>query len=150
MLGMPLSKISMKKSDAGGGFGVRGEFYPEDFLVPYLARETGRPVKWIEDRQENLVATNHSREQTHRLRAAFDEENRLLGLRDEVWHDNGAYIRTHGIIVADLTLAMLPGPYRVPAYEGTAHVARSEEHTSELQSRQYLVCRLLLEKKKNE
>jgi CO/xanthine dehydrogenase Mo-binding subunit len=123
LMDMPLSRISMKKSDAGGGFGVRGEFYPEDFLVPYLARETGRPVKWIEDRQENLVATNHSREQTHRLQAAFDEENRLLALRDEVWHDNGAYIRTHGVIVADLTLAMLPGPYRVPAYEGTAHVA---------------------------
>jgi aerobic carbon-monoxide dehydrogenase large subunit len=123
LMEMPLSRISMKKSDAGGGFGVRGEFYPEDFLVPYLARETGRPVKWIEDRQENLVATNHSREQTHRLQAAFDDENRLVGLRDEVWHDNGAYIRTHGIIVADLTLAMLPGPYRIPAYEGTAHVA---------------------------
>ena len=123
MLGMPLSRISMKKSDAGGGFGVRGEFYPEDFLVPYLARETGRPVKWIEDRSENLVATNHSREQGRRLEAAFDEGHRLLGLRDEVWHDNGAYMRTHGVIVADLTLAMLPGPYRVPAYEGTAHVA---------------------------
>ncbi len=123
MLGMPLSRISMKKSDAGGGFGVRGEFYPEDFLVPYLARETGRPVKWIEDRAENLVAANHSREQVHRIGAAFDEEHRLLGLRDEVWHDNGAYIRTHGVIVPDLTLAMLPGPYRVPAYEGTAHVA---------------------------
>ena len=123
MLGMPLNRISMKKSDAGGGFGVRGEFYPEDFLVPYLARELGRPVKWIEDRAEHLVATNHSREQVHRLEAAFDAEHRLLGLRDEVWHDNGAYIRTHGVIVADLTLAMLPGPYRLAAYEGTAHVA---------------------------
>ncbi|HEY6751824.1 MAG TPA: xanthine dehydrogenase family protein molybdopterin-binding subunit [Rubrobacteraceae bacterium] len=123
LLGMPLSRISMKKSDAGGGFGVRGEFYPEDFLVPYLARETGRPVKWIEDRAEHLIATNHSREQVHKLEAAFDEEHRLLGLRDEVWHDNGAYVRTHGVIVADLTLAMLPGPYRVPAYEGTAHFA---------------------------
>lgn len=123
MLGMPLNKISMKKSDAGGGFGIRGEFYPEDFLVPYLARETGRPVKWIEDRAENLVSANHSRDQVHRIAAAFDEEHRLLGLRDEVWHDNGAYIRTHGVIVPDLTLAMLPGPYRVPAYEGTAHVA---------------------------
>src|ERR687890_833529 len=123
LLGMPLSRISMKKSDAGGGFGVRGEFYPEDFLVPYLARETGRPVKWIEDRAEHLVATNHSREQVHKLEAAFDDEHRLLGLRDEAWHDNGAYVRTHGVIVADLTLAMLPGPYRVPAYEGTAHFA---------------------------
>jgi aerobic carbon-monoxide dehydrogenase large subunit len=123
MLEMPLSRISMKRSDAGGGFGVRGEFYPEDFLVPYLARETGRPVKWIEDRAEHLVAANHSREQMRRLEAAFDDEHRLLALRDEVWHDNGAYVRTHGVIVADLTLAMLPGPYRVPAYEGTAHVA---------------------------
>jgi aerobic carbon-monoxide dehydrogenase large subunit len=123
MLGMPLNRISMKKSDAGGGFGVRGEFYPEDFLVPYLARELGRPVKWVEDRAEHLVATNHSREQVHRLEAAFDDEHRLLGLRAEVWHDNGAYIRTHGVIVADLTLAMLPGPYRLAAYEGTAHVA---------------------------
>ena len=123
MLKMPLNRISTKKSDAGGGFGVRGEFYPEDFLVPYLARKTGRPVKWTEDRQENLVATNHSREQLHRLWAAFDQEHRLLGLRAEVWQDNGAYIRTHGVIVPDLTLAMLPGPYRVPAYEGTAHVA---------------------------
>jgi CO/xanthine dehydrogenase Mo-binding subunit len=123
MLGMPLYRISMKKSDAGGGFGVRGEFYPEDFLVPYLARETRRPVKWVEDRAEHLVAANHSREQVHRIEAAFDDEHRLLGLRDEVWHDNGAYIRTHGVIVPDLTLAMLPGPYRVPTYEGTAHVA---------------------------
>jgi carbon-monoxide dehydrogenase large subunit/6-hydroxypseudooxynicotine dehydrogenase subunit gamma len=123
MLGMPLNRISMKKSDAGGGFGIRGEFYPEDFLVPYLARETKRPVKWIEDRAENLVSANHSRDQVHRIEAAFDEEHRLLGLRDEVWHDNGAYIRTHGVIVPDLTLAMLPGPYRVPAYEGTAQVA---------------------------
>lgn len=123
MLDMPLNRISMKKSDAGGGFGVRGEFYPEDLLVPYLARETRRPVKWIEDRAEHLVATNHSREQIHKIEAAFDDQHRLLALRDEVWHDNGAYVRTHGVIVADLTLAMLPGPYRLPAYEGTAHFA---------------------------
>lgn len=127
MLGIPLNRISMKKSDAGGGFGVRGEFYPEDFLVPYLARKTRRPVKWVEDREEHLVATNHSRDQVHRIEAAFDDQNRLLGLRDEVWHDNGAYIRTHGVIVADLTLAMLLGPYRVPAYRGTAHVAMTNK-----------------------
>jgi carbon-monoxide dehydrogenase large subunit/6-hydroxypseudooxynicotine dehydrogenase subunit gamma len=123
LLDMPVSKISMRKTDVGGGFGVRGEFYPEDFLAPYLARTTGRPVKWIEDRSESLVATNHSREQAHRIRAAFDDDYQLLALQDEVWHDNGAYIRTHGIIVAELTLSMLPGPYRIPAYEGIAHVA---------------------------
>ena len=121
-LGVPAERVSIRRSDAGGGFGVRGELYPEDLLVPYLARALGRPVKWIEDRAEHLVATNHSREQLHRLEAAFDGEHRLLALRDELWHDNGAYLRTHGVVVPELTLSMLPGPYNLPAYEGTAHV----------------------------
>lgn len=123
MLGLAESEIHLNASDAGGGFGVRGEFYAEDYLVPALALATGRPVKWIEDRSEHLVATNHSRQQVHDVRAAFDAEHRLLAISDEVWHDNGAYARTHGVLVADLTLSMLPGPYRVPAYRGTAHVA---------------------------
>ena len=121
-LGMDPGRISVRRSDAGGGFGPRGELYPEDVLAAYLARRLGRPVKWIEDRAEHLVATNHSREQRHRIEAAFDAEHRLLALRDEIWHDNGAYLRTHGAVVAELTLSMLPGPYRVPAYEGVAHV----------------------------
>ena len=79
-------------------------------------------MKWIEDRAEHLVACNHSREQRHRIEAAFDADHRLTALRDELWHDNGAYLRTHGVVVAELTLAMLPGPYRVPAYAGVAHV----------------------------
>jgi carbon-monoxide dehydrogenase large subunit/6-hydroxypseudooxynicotine dehydrogenase subunit gamma len=123
LLQVPEASIRLHGADAGGGFGVRGEFYPEDFLIPFLASVTGRPVKWIEDRSEHLVATNHSRHQVHRIEAAFDADHRLLALVDELWHDNGAYIRTHGVIVPDLTLSMLPGPYRVPAYRGTAHVA---------------------------
>jgi carbon-monoxide dehydrogenase large subunit len=123
LLGMDERRIALRGTDAGGGFGVRGEFYPEDFLVPYLARALGRPVKWIEDRAEHLVATNHSRQQRRRLAGAFAADGELLALRDTVWHDNGAYIRTHGVVVAELTLSMLPGPYRVPAYEGRAHVA---------------------------
>jgi len=123
MLGMPVHRISLRRSDAGGGFGARGELYPEDFLVAHLARRMGRAVKWIEDRAENLVACNHSREQSRRLQAAFDENHQLLAIRDELWHDNGAYLRTHGAVVAELTLSMLPGPYRLPAYQGIAHVA---------------------------
>ncbi|MET0135596.1 MAG: xanthine dehydrogenase family protein molybdopterin-binding subunit [Kibdelosporangium sp.] len=114
--------IHVHAMDAGGGFGVRGEFYPEDFLVPWLARETKRPVKWVEDRAEHLVAVNHSRQQHHTIAAAFDRNGTLLGLRDDVLHDNGAYARTHGIIVPELTLAMLPGPYRVPAFRGRVRV----------------------------
>ena len=122
LLGMDETLIHVHAVDAGGGFGARGEFYPEDFLVPWLARTLRRPVKWVEDRAEHLVAVNHSRQQAHRLAAAFDAGGRLLGLRAEVLHDNGAYCRTHGIIVPELTLAMLPGPYRVPAYRGRVRV----------------------------
>jgi aerobic carbon-monoxide dehydrogenase large subunit len=122
LLGMDETLIHVHAVDAGGGFGARGEFYPEDFLVPWLARTLQRPVKWVEDRAEHLVAVNHSRQQAHRLAAAFDAAGRLLGLRAEVLHDNGAYCRTHGIIVPELTLAMLPGPYRVPAYRGQVRV----------------------------
>ena len=122
LLNIDQSLIRMHAVDAGGGFGVRGEFYPEDFLVPWLAVRLRRPVAWVEDRAEHLVAVNHSREQRHRVEAAFDADGRLLGLRDDVRHDNGAYVRTHGVIVPELTLAMLPGPYRVPAYAGRVRV----------------------------
>jgi carbon-monoxide dehydrogenase large subunit len=80
-------------------------------------------VKWIEDRAEHLVATNHSRQQRRRVEGAFAADGELLALRDTIRHDNGAYARTHGVVVPELTLSMLPGPYRVPAYEGRAHVA---------------------------
>ncbi|HJY58678.1 MAG TPA: molybdopterin cofactor-binding domain-containing protein, partial [Streptosporangiaceae bacterium] len=87
-----------------------------------LARRLGRPVKWAEDRAEHLVAVNHSRQQHHRIAAAFDADGAILALDDDVAHDNGAYCRTHGVAVPELTVAMLPGPYRVPAYRGRIRV----------------------------
>src|SRR5258708_40277908 len=60
-MALPEGAIRMVENDVGGGFGARGEFYPEDFLIPLAARLTGRPVKWIEDRREHLTATNHAR-----------------------------------------------------------------------------------------
>jgi carbon-monoxide dehydrogenase large subunit/6-hydroxypseudooxynicotine dehydrogenase subunit gamma len=122
MLGIDETLIHVRAIDAGGGFGVRGEFYPEDYLIPWLARTLGRPVKWAEDRAEHLVAVNHSRQQVHRIRAAFDADGRILALADDILHDNGAYCRTHGITVPELTVAMLPGPYRVPAFRGRIRV----------------------------
>jgi len=122
MLGIASSRIHVHACDAGGGFGIRGEFYPEDLLVPYLSSVLQRPVKWIEDRAEHLVSANHSRQQEHVIEIALDADARILALRDEVWHDNGAYIRTHGLAVPELTASMLPGPYRVPAYGCKVHV----------------------------
>ncbi|MGH3435066.1 MAG: xanthine dehydrogenase family protein molybdopterin-binding subunit [Sciscionella sp.] len=123
MLDMPASQVHLHAMDAGGGFGARGEFYPEDLLIPWLAQRLRRPVKWTEDRAENLVALNHSRQQRHRIAAAFDADAVLLALRDEIVHDNGAYLRTHGLLVPELTVSMLPGPYRVPAYHARIDIA---------------------------
>jgi carbon-monoxide dehydrogenase large subunit len=122
MLGLPLDRIHLHEGHVGGGFGIRGELYPEDVLVCAAALRLGRPIKWIEDRWEHLVAANQSRGQVHRLRAAVDERGFILGLDDEFWFDQGAYIRTHGVTVPDLTTAMLPGPYIVPAYRSVGHV----------------------------
>jgi CO/xanthine dehydrogenase Mo-binding subunit len=126
-LGLPVNRIHMRSTDAGGNFGVRGDFFPEDLLVPFLAMRTGRPVKWTEDRAEHLVATNHAREQLHRIEGAFDSGGRLLALRDEIWHDKGAYIRPTGLVVSEISVGMLPWPYRVPAYEGTIHVVTTNK-----------------------
>jgi aerobic carbon-monoxide dehydrogenase large subunit len=122
LLGVDETLIRVHAIDAGGGFGVRGEFYPEDFLIPWLALRLDRPVKWAEDRAEHLMAVNHSRQQYHRIAAAFDAGGRILALTDDVVQDNGAYCRTHGVAVPELTVAMLPGPYRVPAYRGRVRV----------------------------
>jgi CO/xanthine dehydrogenase Mo-binding subunit len=127
LLDLPVNSIHMRNTDAGGNFGVRGDFFPEDFLVPWLARRTGRPVKWTEDRNEHFVAINHAREQVHQIEAAFDDGGHLLGLRDEIWHNKGAYIRPTGIVVSEISIGMLPWPYRVPAYEGVIHVVMSNK-----------------------
>lgn len=118
----PIEKINLFEGHVGGGFGVRGELYPEDILVLVAAKRFKRPVKWIEDRKENLVATNHSRQQTHHIKAAIDNNGFILGLEDTFWLDQGGYVRTHGGAVPDLTAAMLPGPYVIPAYKCTGHI----------------------------
>ena len=121
ILNRPLSSIHLFEGHVGGGFGVRGELYPEDVLVCLAALRLGRPIKWIEDRQEHFLAANHSRQQRHKLRAAVDKDGHILAIDDDFVHDQGAYVRTHGARVVDLTAGMLPGPYHVPAYRAAGH-----------------------------
>ncbi len=109
-------RIRLVELHVGGGFGARGEFYPEDYLIPICAMRTNRPVAWIEDREENLRATNHSREQIHRVAVAVKADGTLLALKDELINNTGAYVRTHGMTVPAMSAAMLPGPYRWPGY----------------------------------
>jgi carbon-monoxide dehydrogenase large subunit len=120
LLGYPEHLIQFTELEVGGGFGVRGEFYPEDFLVPWAAMRLGRPVQWIEDRREHLMATNHSRQQWHETEIGFDRDGKIVALVDRFLNDMGAYIRTHGVVVPELTAALLPGPYRVPNYTSDA------------------------------
>jgi carbon-monoxide dehydrogenase large subunit len=125
MLGLPERAVVMKVADAGGGFGVRGEFYPEDLLIPALARKLNRPVKWIEDRREHFLATNHSREAACELEIACDRDGTIVGLRGEVTVDIGAYARGTGGTSPTRCAQFLPGPYRIPnfACKVNAHVS---------------------------
>ena len=122
LLGRAPASVNLFEGHVGGGFGIRGELYPEDVLVCAAALRFKRPVKWIEDRREHFLAANHSRQQTHRIRAAIDPAGRILAIDDDFFHDQGAYVRTHGATVPDLAAAMLPGPYRVPAYRAAGHI----------------------------
>src|SRR5438067_3928425 len=111
---LPEECIDMLEPDVGGGFGVRGEFYPEDFLIPFAARRLGQPVKWTEDRRENLMASNHSREMEAELEILCERDGRVVALRGRVWVDVGAYFRANGTIPPRNVAQFLSGPYRVP------------------------------------
>ncbi len=114
LIGLPESAIRMVENDVGGGFGARGEFYPEDFLIPFAARLTGRPVRWIEDRRENLLACNHARDAEIELALACDRDGRFIALVGEAFCDFGAYVRTAGATPARNISQVLSGPYDIP------------------------------------
>ena len=113
MMSLPLECIDMIESDVGGGFGVRGEFYPENFLVPFAARKLKRPVKWVEDRRENLLGSNHSREMEGEIEIVCERDGRVLALRGAVRVDCGAYMRANAAIPPRNVAQFLSGPYAI-------------------------------------
>jgi aerobic carbon-monoxide dehydrogenase large subunit len=121
-LKLPERKLHFIENDIGGGFGIRGELYPEDFLIPFAAIKLGRPVKWIEDRRERLMAANHSRENRCELEVAAQKDGTILAFRAIIYGDMGAYVRTHGGLVPCSTAALLTGPYRIPNYHAKIHL----------------------------
>ncbi|HEY6821865.1 MAG TPA: xanthine dehydrogenase family protein molybdopterin-binding subunit [Burkholderiales bacterium] len=118
---LPEDCIDMIEPDVGGGFGVRGEFYPEDFLIPFAARKLGRPVKWTEDRRENLLASNHSREMDCELEIACEKDGTIVALRGTAWVDMGAYMRANGSIPPRNIAQFMAGPYRIPNVHIESH-----------------------------
>jgi aerobic carbon-monoxide dehydrogenase large subunit len=113
-LGLAVDAIDMVEYDVGGSFGARGEFYPEDFLIPFAARHVGRPVKWTEDRREHLMTMNHAREAACDVEIACARDGTILGLRGHGFVDMGAYMRTNGAVGARNIAQFMSGPYRVP------------------------------------
>lgn len=110
-LDLPPERVRVIAPDVGGGFGLK-TVYAEDVLAATLAVRTGQPVKWIEDRRENLLACRSDREQVHRVALAATRDGRLLALRDSFAMDLGAFPRAAHI--AATTAAHLTGPYRIP------------------------------------
>lgn len=117
-LDLPEPAVRVIVPDVGGGFGPKMHLYPEDVAACAIARALNRPVKWVEDRRENLLAMTQAREQVIDAEVALDAEGRVLALRAEIVCDSGAYS------VYPLTAALepmgtaqiMPGPYRIPAY----------------------------------
>lgn len=116
LTGLPQSCIHFIEPEVGGGFGARGEFYPEDFLVPFAAMHFRKPICWIEDRSENLKACNQSRQQTHRVKIGLKKDGTILAMDAEILFDMGGYTRTHGGVPAIAASAMLRGPFRIKNY----------------------------------
>jgi carbon-monoxide dehydrogenase large subunit len=126
VLQLPEARIRCVALDVGGGFGVKGHVYPEDLLIPFLARRLGRPVQWIEDRREHLICSCHSRDQIHDVEVGYDDEGRILALRDSFAVDGGAW-NPIGAGVVYNTAAHLPGPYKIGAMAIEARIAATNK-----------------------
>src|SRR5271166_4477058 len=112
LLGLPEARVRCIALDVGGGFGGKGHVYPEDLLITFLARKLGRPVRWIEGRSEHLMSATHSRDQLHDLEVGFDNDGRILAVRDAYIVDCGAW-NPIGSGVAYNTAVHLTGPYKI-------------------------------------
>jgi carbon-monoxide dehydrogenase large subunit len=114
LIGLSEEAVDLIENDVGGGFGARGEFFPEDFLIPVAAKHIGRPVKWTEDRREHLLTMSHAREMDCEIELACRRDGTILGLRGKVFVDVGAYFKTNGTVSPRNVAQFLSGPYRVP------------------------------------
>ena len=102
--------------DVGGGFGPKGSFYPEYVNVAVASMLTNRPVKWIEDRRENFLATHQERDQYWDMEIAVDAGAKIIGVRGQLIHETGAYV-PWGIVLPWITATTVPGPYVIPNFK---------------------------------
>jgi carbon-monoxide dehydrogenase large subunit len=120
---LPRQSVRVIAPDVGGGFGIKQDVYPEEIVLALVARRLGRAVKWIETRREHLLTAVHAREQWHDIELAVRQDGTILAMRADVLSDQGAYTRSLGILCPSLTMASLPGPYRIRHYRCRVRVA---------------------------
>jgi len=119
ILGIPETNVRVVAPDVGGGFGSKIRVFPEEILTALASRRLGRPVKWIEDRNENVKATHHGRDQIWDVDIAARKDGTLLGLRVTQWLNLGAYCSQFGTFMV-LGLLVAQGPYKIKAFDGRA------------------------------
>jgi len=112
---IPETRLRVISPDVGGGFGMKGDTYPEDGLVLWASRKLGRPVKWVATRTESLLGDNHGRDQLITAEMALDENGRILGVRAQALHAVGAYVTNAGVVPVLCSLRNIPNVYVVPA-----------------------------------
>src|SRR5690349_10224930 len=112
---MPEIRLRVVSPDVGGGFGMKGDIYPEDGLVLWASKKLGRPVKWVATRTEALLGDNHGRDQLISAEMALDDNGKILGIRAQALHSVGAYVTNAGVVPVLCSLRNIPNVYVVPA-----------------------------------
>jgi carbon-monoxide dehydrogenase large subunit len=115
MLHFPEHRLAVIAPEVGGGFGCKGNVYGEEALIAWLAMELGHPVKWIEERRENLASTVHGRDIVTVVEAAVKRDGAILALRARGISDVGAYLQFFTPVIAMQSMPMLSGAYRIAA-----------------------------------
>jgi len=115
VFGIPETKLRVVAHDVGGGFGMKGDTYPEEGLVLWASRRLGRPVKWTATRSESLLGDDHGRDQVVTGEMALDENGKILAIRAQALHAVGAFVSGAAVVPVVYSLKLIPNVYAVPA-----------------------------------
>ncbi|RDD60620.1 xanthine dehydrogenase family protein molybdopterin-binding subunit [Ferruginivarius sediminum] len=122
-LGLSENQVRVVSPDVGGGFGLKLPLFREEFTVAAMAMRLKRPIKWVEDRLENLTASNHARDDAVSVEVAVLNDGTVLGVRANLWADFGAYAFYPPSYIINVIGWLLLGAYKIDNYEYTVNVA---------------------------
>lgn len=118
-LGIPENKLRVISPDVGGGFGSKIFHYPEEIIVPWVARAINRPAKWVATRSESFMTDSQGRDHVTNVRMAMDATGTITGLHVQTWADQGAYLSTFApLIPTALSITLFSGLYKIPGIWG--------------------------------